>query len=106
MTFEVQFIGEDMNKDKRERKRLTNHQVVVLSAYLGKGIAAPDILYREVSKKIGRKFDIHEWHNPEFVKEVQEAFKQDFFDMLPKQSQVFLQEQFKQIETEEVNENE
>lgn len=63
--------------------KLTEEQAVIIMAYTGISCCEFHPFHVAVEKKLGRHIFSHEFGSKEITREVKDAFRQDFLNILP-----------------------
>lgn len=63
--------------------KITKEQAVILTGFTGITMCAFSDFHKEVEVKLGRPVFTHEFAFKETAKEIKEAFRADFLEMLP-----------------------
>ena len=75
-----------MTKQSKQKqpRRLTVHQAKLLTIFTGYQLLPMSIVHTEVQSRLGGDLiPVQYWSDPEFVKKVQEVYREDMMKILP-----------------------
>lgn len=73
-----------MTKELKQPKRLTVHQAKLLTIFTGYQLVPFDILHNDIQSRLGgQMISVQSYADPEFMKAVQDIYREDLIRILP-----------------------